>query len=91
MISVVFTLRAWANIVILLPSVDLTDKSPNEQFIGRWIEGESSFLFFSEPSREKIDDLLRNRADLSLLQEHLFSYEEWRDYLGVDACDIGRQ
>jgi ribosomal protein L11 methyltransferase len=49
-----------------------------EGFIGRWIEGESSFLFFSEPSREKIDVLLRSRPGLSLFQEHHFSYEEWQ-------------
>jgi ribosomal protein L11 methyltransferase len=49
-----------------------------EQFVGRWIEGESSFLFFSNPSRDKVDVLLRNRPDLSLLQEHHFSYDEWQ-------------
>jgi ribosomal protein L11 methyltransferase len=49
-----------------------------EQFIGRWIEGESSFLFFSKPSREKVDVLLRTRPALSFLQEHHFSYDEWQ-------------
>jgi ribosomal protein L11 methyltransferase len=49
-----------------------------EQFIGRWIEGESSFLFFSESSREKIDVLLSRRPGLSLFQEHNFSYDEWQ-------------
>ena len=49
-----------------------------EQFIGRWIEGESSFLFFSESSREKVDVLLRSRPGLSLFQEHNFSYDEWQ-------------
>ena len=47
-------------------------------FIGRWIEGESSFLFFSKPSREKVDVLLRTRPDISFLQEHHFSYDEWQ-------------
>jgi ribosomal protein L11 methyltransferase len=49
-----------------------------ESFIGRWIEGENSFLFFAEPSREKMDALMRSRPDLSLLEEHRFSYEEWQ-------------
>jgi ribosomal protein L11 methyltransferase len=49
-----------------------------EGFIGRWIEGESSFLFFSKPSREEVDVLLGNRSDVAFLQEHHFSYEEWQ-------------
>jgi ribosomal protein L11 methyltransferase len=49
-----------------------------ERFIGRWIEGESSFFFFSESSREKIDVLLSRRPGLSLFQEHKFSYDEWQ-------------
>jgi ribosomal protein L11 methyltransferase len=49
-----------------------------EGFIGTWIDGESSFLFFSEPSREKMDALVSSRPDLSLLEEHRFSYEEWQ-------------
>jgi ribosomal protein L11 methyltransferase len=47
-------------------------------FIGRWIEGENSFLFFSEPAREKMDALLKSHPDLSLFEEHRFSYEEWQ-------------
>ena len=49
-----------------------------ERFIGRWIEDGSSFLFFSEPSRRKVDLLLCRRHDLSLLQEHRFTYDEWQ-------------
>jgi ribosomal protein L11 methyltransferase len=59
-----------------------------EGFIGRWIEGQNSFLFFSEPSRGKVDALMRSRPDLSLLEEHRFTYEEWQsaglDLVGVD-------
>jgi ribosomal protein L11 methyltransferase len=49
-----------------------------EGFIGRWIEGENSFLFFSEPARDKMDTLLKSHPDLSLVEEHRFSYEEWQ-------------
>jgi ribosomal protein L11 methyltransferase len=52
-----------------------------EQFVGRWIEGESSFLFFSKPSREEVDILLGCRPSLSFFQEHHFSYDEWQGSL----------
>jgi ribosomal protein L11 methyltransferase len=49
-----------------------------ESFIGRWIEGGNSFLFFAEPSYEKMDPLVRGCPDLSLLDKRRFSYEEWQ-------------
>ena len=33
-------------------------------FIGNWVEGESSFLFFSSPSRERVMGLLNECPDL---------------------------
>jgi ribosomal protein L11 methyltransferase len=48
------------------------------EFLGTWVEGETSFLFFSIPSREKVDSLIMARPELSLLEEHHFSYEEWQ-------------
>lgn len=47
-------------------------------FLGTWIEGDTSFLFFATPSRDKIDFLLGGRSALWLMEEHLFSYEEWQ-------------
>jgi ribosomal protein L11 methyltransferase len=47
-------------------------------FLGMWPEGETSFLFFSVPSRDKVDALLRRQPSLSLVEEHRFSYEEWQ-------------
>jgi ribosomal protein L11 methyltransferase len=47
-------------------------------FLGTWVEGKSSFLFFSRPSREKVDFLVRQRPALSLMEQHIFSYAEWQ-------------
>ncbi len=60
----------------VVPAEDET--ALGEGFIGRWIEGESSFLFFSKPSREEVDVLLGNRSDVAFLQEHRLSYDEWQ-------------
>jgi ribosomal protein L11 methyltransferase len=49
-----------------------------KHFLGTWLEGETSFLFFTVPSREKINDLVQRRPLLSFFEEHDFSYEEWQ-------------
>jgi ribosomal protein L11 methyltransferase len=48
------------------------------EFLGTWVEDETSFLFFPVPSRAKVDSLVKARPELSLLEEHHFSYEEWQ-------------
>lgn len=48
------------------------------EFLGTWVEGETSFLFFPVPSRHKVDSLIMARPELSLLEEHHFSYEDWQ-------------
>jgi ribosomal protein L11 methyltransferase len=48
------------------------------EFLGTWVEGETSFLFFTAPSRDKVDSLIKDRPNLSLLEEHHFSYEQWQ-------------
>jgi ribosomal protein L11 methyltransferase len=49
-----------------------------KHFLGTWLEGETSFLFFTMPSRDKINDLVQRRPLLSFFEEHGFSYEEWQ-------------
>jgi len=49
-----------------------------EDYLGNWVEQNSSFLFFSAPSKEKVCELLRTRRDLKLIEEHCFTYEEWQ-------------
>jgi ribosomal protein L11 methyltransferase len=59
------------------------------EFLGTWVEGQTSFLFFSLPSREKVDSLITDRPELSLLDEHLFSYEEWQG-INLEPVKIGK-
>lgn len=56
-------------------------------FIGNWVEGESSFLFFSSPSRERVKGLLNYRPDLELDDDYHFSYDEWQGG-GLDVLEI---
>lgn len=47
-------------------------------YIGNWVEGEISFLFFSKPARDEVMRLLQTRSDLDLLDDYRFTYEEWQ-------------
>jgi ribosomal protein L11 methyltransferase len=46
-------------------------------FIGNWMEDGFSFLFFSEPSDDKVRGLLERRSDLSLVDSYTMSYADW--------------
>ena len=56
-------------------------------FIGNWVEGGSSFLFFSSPSLERVKGLLNHRPDLELDDDYHFSYDEWQGG-GLDVLEI---
>ena len=47
-------------------------------FIGNWVEGENSFLFFSMPAQERVAKLLKSKPDLRLLEDYHFPYESWQ-------------
>lgn len=47
-------------------------------YLGNWIEGESSFLFFWLPSGKSVLRVLEDRSDLELVEEYHFTYEEWQ-------------
>ena len=49
-----------------------------DDFIGNWIEEQSSFLFFQKPAKRLVCDLLEKRTDLQWLDEFLFTYEQWQ-------------
>jgi len=49
-----------------------------DNFLGNWIEGGQSFLFFSHPAGERIIELLDRCPDLKLLDEYRFTYEDWQ-------------
>jgi ribosomal protein L11 methyltransferase len=46
-------------------------------FLGNWVEGESSFLFFPKPSGKLVQRILDRDTQLRLIDEFHFSYEEW--------------
>jgi ribosomal protein L11 methyltransferase len=58
--------------------------SPSEEavlgqsFLGNWVEEDTCFLFFSEPSSSLVSAVLTRHPELNLLENYHFSYEEWQ-------------
>ncbi len=48
-----------------------------KDFIGNWEEDEFSFLFFSRPSKKKVDNLLIAQPHLTLLDNYHITYDNW--------------
>lgn len=46
-------------------------------FLGTWKEGETSFLFFTEPSEDALNKLLADKPELKLHDRFEMSYEDW--------------
>jgi ribosomal protein L11 methyltransferase len=57
---------------------DWDERCLGERFLGNWVEDNTSFLFFSAPSREIVLRLLRKRSDLEWIDDYRFAYEEWQ-------------
>lgn len=47
------------------------------KFLGNWVEGDSSFLFFSGPSMEFVQMIVERDGRLRLIDEFHVTYEEW--------------
>jgi ribosomal protein L11 methyltransferase len=47
-------------------------------FIGNWEEDGFSFLFFSTPSRKKVENLLAVQQQLTLLDNYHMTYDDWQ-------------
>ena len=45
--------------------------------IGNWEEEEDSFLFFSQPAREQVENLLSRQPQLSYIDSYHMPYEQW--------------
>ena len=50
----------------------------DSEFIGNWEEDGFSFLFFSRPSRAKVDEILKKHPFLTLIDEYCMTYNEWQ-------------
>jgi len=46
-------------------------------FLGNWAEEDSSFLFFTQPSKDLIQQIIDKDKRLRLIDEFHFTYEEW--------------
>ncbi|NNF98795.1 MAG: methyltransferase domain-containing protein [Desulfobacteraceae bacterium] len=47
-------------------------------FLGNWEEDEYSFLFFSSPSMDAVESIVREQPEVSLIDHYRMSYEEWQ-------------
>jgi ribosomal protein L11 methyltransferase len=55
------------------------DRLPKARsFLGCWKEDDFSFLFFSRPSAETVDQLVSGLDGVSLVEDYRMSYEEWQ-------------
>lgn len=57
-------------------------------YLGNWVEGNWSFLFFSEPCREDLAELLSKYTGLRIVDEYCFPYDEWQGGR-FDAFTVG--
>ncbi|OQX26361.1 MAG: hypothetical protein BWK80_10930 [Desulfobacteraceae bacterium IS3] len=58
--------------------VGTADKLFGSNFIGNWQEEDFSFLFFSEPSEDKVQKFIEASPELLLLDQFRMTYEEWQ-------------
>ena len=49
----------------------------NETFLGTWVEEEVSFLFFSSPSDDMIEEILKKNKDIRLVEKYEMTGEQW--------------
>jgi ribosomal protein L11 methyltransferase len=54
------------------------ESSLGQFFLGNWVEEDTCFLFFSEPSSSLVSEVLKRHPQLQLLENYHFSYEEWQ-------------
>ena len=47
-------------------------------FIGNWVEGDSSFLFFHEPSKDGVLKCVQSNQGLTLIEVYHFTYDQWQ-------------
>lgn len=60
-----------------------------EHFIGNWVEDNFSFLFFTQPSRERVLEILAGFPGLALLDEYEMTYSQWQGGV-IEPIRIGR-
>lgn len=76
-------------IYYLAGRVQSEDQDRLENFIGNWEEDGFSFLFFSKPALDQVNEIVKNHPELSLLDDFHMNYEEWQG-AGTKPLQIGR-
>jgi ribosomal protein L11 methyltransferase len=69
----------YQNLYIYEISGEISDSKNffRKDFIGRWNEGEISFLFFSNPHDEDVEALINSRG-MSLLSKNILDFKAWQ-------------
>jgi len=49
----------------------------NETFLGKWVEEQIAFLFFSSRADEMIEDILKKNKDICLVEKYEMTGEQW--------------
>jgi ribosomal protein L11 methyltransferase len=60
-----------------------------ENFIGNWVEDDFSFLFFSQPARDRVLEILAEFPGLKLLDDYEMTYAQWQGG-NIEPVRIGR-
>jgi ribosomal protein L11 methyltransferase len=58
-----------------------------EIFLGNWVEGERSFLFFSSPASDQVSRVLAKSPELTIVDDYHFSYDQWQG-CGLDPFTV---
>ncbi|MBI5606988.1 MAG: 50S ribosomal protein L11 methyltransferase [Deltaproteobacteria bacterium] len=65
------------------------EKFFKEAFLAHWREGESTFLFFSEPQEESLKTFLKKNPHLTWVRSHSMSYKDWQGKGSSEYLDVG--
>ena len=60
-----------------------------DNFIGNWVEEDSSFLFFTQPAKEQVLEILSDFPELKLLDDYEMTYAQWQGG-NIEPVRIGR-
>ncbi len=66
------------------------EKFFREKFLAHWREGDSTFLFFSEPQEETLKSFLENHSHLTWVRTHSMSYKDWQGGDFLDSLSVGK-
>jgi ribosomal protein L11 methyltransferase len=60
-----------------------------KNFIGNWVEEDFSFLFFTQPAKDQVMEILAEFPELTLLDDYEMTYGQWQGG-NIEPVRIGR-